>query len=238
MLRLSSIRKAFGDVPVLRDISLELPPMHTMSILGKSGGGKTTLLKIIAGLLTPDDGQIFWNGLPQNEVPLSDRGMVYIYQEPILFDHMTVFENIAYGLRIRKMDRTEIQEKVVQMLDDLGLSSHAQKRPSELSGGQRQRVSFGRAVIFGPKVLLLDEPFGNLDPMTRERMQELYRQIVQKYQMAAIFVTHDVKEALLLGDDFGLLEYGELSYYPTKEAFSKDPRTGVAREQEFWQQFK
>lgn len=234
MLSIQNLHKAYHTHTVLDQVSLKLPQGQVLAVLGRSGCGKTTLLKALAGLLTPDAGSINWAGERMDAAPLREREMVYLFQEPLLFPHLTVFENLAYGLRVRKEADTQVQHKVAQMLHELELEEHAQKKPSQLSGGQRQRVAFGRAIIFLPRVLLLDEPFASLDAQTRTSMQKLFLRLVRKYHITALFVTHDVKEALLVGDRFAHMAAGKLQVYTSREAFIADPQTGVRDELAFW----
>jgi ABC-type Fe3+/spermidine/putrescine transport system ATPase subunit len=232
-LRLQNITKNFGNTPVLNDISLELAATHTLAVLGRSGCGKTTLLKIIAGLL-PGQGTVTLAGQDVTQLPPQQRGIVYLYQETLLFPHLNVFENVAFGLRLRHLPAADLQNQTEQMLVDLGLQEHARKMPTALSGGQRQRVAFGRALIIRPRLLLLDEPFGALDVETRTHMQDLYRRIAAEQQITAIFVTHDLKEALLMGHRWGYMDQGNLLIFNTLEAFLQDARTGIHHEIEFW----
>lgn len=234
MLTIQNLHKAYHTHTVLDQVSLELPQGQVLAVLGRSGCGKTTLLKALAGLLTPDAGSVTWAGQSMEAVPSREREMVYLFQEPLLFPHLTVLENIAYGLRVRKEAEPHVQQKVTQMLEELELQEHAQKKPAQLSGGQRQRVAFGRAIIFLPRVLLLDEPFASLDAQTRATMQRLFLRLARKYNITALFVTHDVKEALLVGDRFAYMASGKLQVYTCRDAFIADPQTGVRDELAFW----
>ncbi|SFG04658.1 ABC transporter ATP-binding protein [Pontibacter chinhatensis] len=234
MLTIQNLHKAYQTHTVLDQVSLELPQGQVLAVLGRSGCGKTTLLKALAGLLTLDAGSINWAGESMDAVPSREREMVYLFQEPLLFPHLSVFENLAYGLRVRKEAEAQVQQKVVQMLQELELQEHAQKKPSHLSGGQRQRVAFGRAIIFLPRVLLLDEPFASLDAQSRASMQRLFLRLARKYNITALFVTHEVKEALLVGDRFAYMAAGKLQVYTSKDAFIADPQTGVRDELAFW----
>jgi ABC-type Fe3+/spermidine/putrescine transport system ATPase subunit len=228
------ISRAFSGTPVLTDLSFDLPTGQTLAVLGRSGCGKTTLLKIIAGLLAADSGSIHIGGRNVEHEPPQQRGAVYLYQEPLLFPHLTVFENVAFGLRLRHETASNVRERTSRMLEHLDLSAHAGKKSGELSGGQRQRAAFGRALIINPSVLLLDEPFGNLDVETRAEMQLLFKKIAAEYHITAVFVTHDLKEAVRMGDRLSLLENGRLQVFEHLDAFIRDPRTGMQAEINFW----
>lgn len=233
-LTLQQIRKSYDGTVVLRGVDLEVPAHATVGILGRSGCGKTTLLKIVAGLEGADQGRIHLAGRDLSGVAPERRGTVYLYQEALLFPHLDTRENIAFGLRIRRVDRRDVDRRVDQMLASLGLEDHADKHPDQLSGGQRQRVSFGRALIVNPRLLLLDEPFGNLDPETRRAMQALFARVAREFQITSLFVTHDLKEALLVGDRFAHLADGRLSVYDSRQSFVADPAIGAAEEIDFW----
>lgn len=234
MLSVFQLSKQFNGQPVLRDISFALAEGDVLAVLGRSGCGKTTLLKILAGLTTPDAGTLALYGQNLLPVPPNERQMVYLYQEPLLFPHLTVFENVAFGLRIRKVAAADINAQVLALLAELDLSEHAQKAPHQLSGGQRQRVSFGRALIIRPRLLLLDEPFGNLDAQTRTAMQELFIRVSRQHQITSIFVTHDSREALTVGTRLAYLDRGVLTSFATVADFIQDPRTNIAAELSFW----
>lgn len=232
-LKVENLHKSFAAQPVLQGLSLDFEA-GTLAVLGRSGCGKTTLLKIIAGLLAADSGRVFLEGEDISGWPPQARGIVYLYQEALLFPHLNVFENIAFGLRLRKLDGKSVEKRTLAVLDALELGEHGQKMPTQLSGGQRQRVAFGRALIVQPKLLLLDEPFASLDVETRTAMQLFFKKTVAELGVRSIFVTHDLKEAVRLGDRFGLLENGRLLPYPTVADFIADERTGVRGEQDFW----
>lgn len=233
-LRLAHISKSFGQEQVLDQVQLELEQGQILAILGKSGSGKTTLLKIIAGLLAADNGQIWLEGRAIEHLAPQERAVVYMYQESLLFPHLNVFENIAFGLKLKSYDKAELQQKCDEMLAQLDLSAHRDKMPHQLSGGQKQRVAFGRAIIVQPKLLLLDEPFSNLDVDTRQQMQALFKTIALQYHISAVFVTHDLKEALQLGQQFGFMQQGKLETYANRQSFMDDEKTGVQKERSFW----
>ncbi len=236
-LNVVHINKTFGHEHVLRDVSFALGAKQVLSIIGASGSGKTTLLRIIAGLEEPDSGHIEVEGKRLDGLPPRQRQIVYLYQEPLLFPHLNVFENVAFGLKLRKLGRKEIRAKAYAMLSSLDLDAHATKMPHELSGGQRQRVSFGRALIVNPRLLLLDEPFGALDTQTRARMQVFLKEVVETFGITTVFVTHDLKEALIMGQEMGTMRAGNLEVYPDKEAFVRDGRNGVGKEARFWSEW-
>ncbi|MCB9082552.1 MAG: ABC transporter ATP-binding protein [Lewinellaceae bacterium] len=235
-LEVAGIHKAFGPEAVLTGVTFQLPQNEVLSILGRSGSGKTTLLRIMAGLEVADAGQISVAGARVDQWAPQQRNMVYLYQEALLFPHLNVFENVAFGLRLRQENSEDLKRKVTALLDELGLADQAGKMPEQLSGGQRQRVAFGRALIIEPRVMLLDEPFGALDTQTRGQMQELFRRIAREHRITALFVTHDLKEALLMGDAWGVLEEGRLVTYPNRAAFIADRSTGVQDEIRFWEE--
>ncbi len=233
-LEVQNIVKSFGHEQVVKDLTFSLEAKKTLSILGKSGCGKTTMLKTIGGLVAPELGRIRLNGEDITHKKPEKRNIVYLYQEDLLFPHLNAFENIAFGLRLKKISNRIIRGQVKHMLGSLDLASQAEKMPNQLSGGQRQRVSFGRAIITNPSLLLLDEPFGSLDAGTRQRMQGLFKKLAQEFDITSLFVTHDLKEAMLMGDEIGFMQAGILKVYTNKSDFIVDPETGVKEEIKFW----
>lgn len=233
-LSVRELYKSFGSDSVLEHLSVDVSKQSTLSILGKSGCGKTTFLKILAGLESQDKGSVHLNGVDISSRSPQKRGIVYLYQEPLLFPHLDVFDNIAFGLRIQKVHPDEIRKRVTELVNELGLSSHSQKMPDQLSGGQKQRVAFGRAIIVNPSLLLLDEPFASLDVETRATMQQLFKRLALQFGMTSIFVTHDLKEALLMGDQIAYMKAGHITAYPSKKSFITDPEVGVLNEIAFW----
>jgi ABC-type sugar transport system ATPase subunit len=237
-LEVKHINKKFKSEEVVKDLNFSLDAHKTMSILGESGCGKTTMLKIIGGLTAADQGSIELKGAEISGLSPKKRGVVYLYQEDLLFPHLNVFENIAFGLRVKKRPDQEIKEKVNAMIESIEIEDQTDKMPHQLSGGQRQRVSFGRAIITNPKLLLLDEPFGSLDAGTRQRMQGLFKKIAAEFEITSLFVTHDLKEAILMGDEIAYMQQGSLKVYTSKEEFISDPETGVGEEIGFWENLK
>ena len=237
MIEIRKISKAFGKETVLNAVSLTINKGEVISLLGSSGSGKTTLLKIIAGMEQQDSGEIFFNENEISNWSPQQRQCIYLYQEALLFPHLNVFENIAFGLRLQKTHASLIDEKVNQMLQFLGIESHAKKMANQLSGGQKQRVSFGRAMVIEPKLLLLDEPFGALDSQTRNSMQELFKSLVNKTNTTALFVTHDSKEAIIIGDSVGKISNGNLIQFESIEQFINDSDSGVLEEINFWKKY-
>ncbi|NBB85826.1 MAG: ATP-binding cassette domain-containing protein [Bacteroidetes bacterium] len=235
MIELRDLRMQFGTETVLDGVDLRLADGETLAVLGASGSGKTTLLKVLAGLHEGYTGSIQVDGKAINHLPPQQRGVVYLYQEALLFPHLTVRQNVAFGLELRNEPSTAANAAVAQMLADLQLTDHADKYPAQLSGGQRQRVAFGRAAIIHPAILLLDEPFASLDFDTRNEMQQLFKRIVSAQNITTLFVTHDAKEALRVGDRFAHMAEGTLTVYPNRQSFIQDEASGVQSERAFWQ---
>jgi putrescine transport system ATP-binding protein len=234
IIEVRDVMLRFGNVTVLDSISLRLETGSTFVILGNSGCGKTTLLKVLAGNSLPQSGQVWLEGKELPHIAPSQRGIIYLDQEALLFEHLNVYENVAFALRLKKLNPSLLETRVQQMLSLVSLEEHAKKRSHQLSGGQKQRVAFARAILAEPKVLLLDEPFCSLDEPTRNRMQELYKRLCAEFRITAAFVTHDAKEALVVGDAFGYMEHGKLHTYESRADFRRDPRTGVKKEMDFW----
>lgn len=233
-LRIDNLGVDLGGHRVLQGVSLSVGAGATLAIIGASGCGKTTLLRAIAGLLPLTAGQITLGVRRVETVAPQRRGIVYLNQEPLLFPHLNVFDNIAFGLRLRGQPERRIRGRVDELLLQLELDGLARRAPQALSGGQRQRAAFGRALIVAPALLLLDEPFSNLDPETRISMQAVFKQLAHARGITALFVTHDLKESLRMGDRFAMLRGGRLQHYPDQASFCADPATGVAREAAFW----
>lgn len=234
MIEVKNISKSFDKEEVLQGLCFFLEEHQTLGILGQSGSGKSTLLKIMAGLEKEDDGNFLFNGNEMLQIPPQKRGVVYLSQEPLLFPHLNVFRNLAYGLEIRKVKKDVIKNRVGEMAEALGIKFLLNRMPYQLSGGERQRVSFGRALIINPKVLLLDEPFGSLDSHTRKEMQSFFKQVKDHFRITAVFVTHDVKEAILMGDKIAMMENKKLRIFETIKELKDHPGSSIREEMEFW----
>lgn len=204
-IRMEHISKSYGTAPVLRDISLTVPDGSFTVLLGPSGSGKTTILHLIAGILEADEGVIRFDGDDMTDVPVHKRNAVLVDQSVTLFPHMTVEQNIAFGLRMRKAKKDEVRRKVAELVELVELSGHEKKHPSELSGGQMQRVALARALAVEPRVLLLDEPFSKLDINLRSSMRRFVKDLQQSLGITAIMVTHDAPEALSMADQVAVL---------------------------------
>ena len=204
-ISLHNISKSFGKKGVITDLSLEMEDGKFTTLLGSSGCGKTTLLRMIAGLETPDSGEILFDGEPvfsvekNINVPPEKRNLSFVFQDFALWPHMTVFENVAFGLRTRKQ-KENLKERVQEALDAVKLSDLAGRYPHELSGGQQQRVAFARAIIVKPQCILFDEPLSALDAQLRETMRIEVKQMTAKLNMTSVFVTHDQSEAMSMSD--------------------------------------
>ncbi|ADL06885.1 ABC transporter ATP-binding protein [Thermosediminibacter oceani] len=216
-IRVENVSKAFGGEKIIKDISFEVAGGQLLSLLGPSGAGKTTLLKIIAGLLKPDAGEIYFDGVPVVKVPVEKRGAVLVFQDYLLFPHMTVEQNVAFGLRMAGVPRYKRARIVAEMLALVDMKGYEHKYPHELSGGQKQRVALARALAVKPRVLLLDEPFSNLDPRLRESMREFTRDLQRRMEMTTILVTHDWEEAFMMSDRIAVLIDGSIKQVGTPE---------------------
>src|SRR5579864_5247184 len=213
-IEVRNISKIFGDFVALDDVSLEVRDGELVALLGMSGSGKTTLLRIIAGLEVPDSGSVLFQGEEATGRSARDRQIGFVFQHYALFRHMTVFENVAFGLRVKprkeRPSEAVIREKVHELLKLVQLDWLAQRYPSELSGGQRQRIALARALAVEPKVLLLDEPFGALDAKVREELRRWLRRLHDELHISTIFVTHDQEEALEVADRIVVLNRGHV----------------------------
>ncbi len=221
--------KRFGDFVSLKDIDLSIEPGELVALLGPSGSGKTTVLRIIAGLEHADEGVILFDGVDAAKRNVSDRGVGFVFQHYALFRHMTVFENIAFGLRVKprtkRPDEAEIRNRVNRLLALVQLEPLCQRFPSQLSGGQKQRVALARALAIEPQVLLLDEPFGALDAKVRKDLRRWLRQLHDEMGLTSVFVTHDQEEALELADRVAILNHGRIEQTGTPGVVYERPQT-------------
>jgi sulfate transport system ATP-binding protein len=228
-IQVRNLRKAFGDFVALDDVSLDVPGGELVALLGPSGSGKTTLLRIIAGLEPADRGTIYFHGEDATGQPVRERQVGFVFQHYALFRHMSVFENVAFGLRVRprpsRPSDEEIRDTVMNLLKLVQLDVLAQRRPSELSGGQRQRVALARALAVKPRVLLLDEPFGALDAKVRKELRRWLRRLHEEVHVTSVFVTHDQEEALEVSDRVVIMNEGRVEQSGTPEEVYDRPAT-------------
>lgn len=208
------VNKGFGSFQAVDDVSLHLPGGALTALLGPSGSGKTTLLRIIAGLEQPDSGQVLFHGEDTTGVHVRERGVGFVFQHYALFRHMTVYDNVAYGLKVKprreRPGKAEIHRQVMRLLELVQLDWTAQRYPSQLSGGQRQRIALARALAAQPKVLLLDEPFGALDAQVRAELRSWLRRLHHEIHLTTVFVTHDQAEALEVADRVVVMNRGRV----------------------------
>jgi ABC-type Fe3+/spermidine/putrescine transport system ATPase subunit len=209
-IRLNHVNKYFGAAQVVRDVTLEVASGELFVLLGASGSGKSTLLRMIAGLLPVDTGHIYLNDDEVTHVSPQKRGIGFVFQNYSLFRHMTVAQNIDFGLSIRGQGKAERAQRVAELLELIGLPGYGERLPSQLSGGQQQRVALARALAYEPKVLLLDEPFGALDVKIRVQLRQSLREIQQRLGLTAILVTHDQEEAFDIADRIGVMDHGDV----------------------------
>jgi sulfate/thiosulfate transport system ATP-binding protein len=205
-----NVSKNFGDFVALENVSLEVPSGSLTALLGPSGGGKSTLLRVIAGLEEPDSGTVILDGADLTESPARERGVGFVFQHYAAFKHMTVRDNVAYGLKIRKRPKDEIQSRVKELLALVHLDGFADRYPAQLSGGQRQRMALARALAVEPKVMLLDEPFGALDATVRKELRAWLRRLHEDVHVTTIFVTHDQEEAMEVAEQIVVLNEGHV----------------------------
>ena len=209
-ITVTDVNKRFGDFVALDDVSLEVPSGSLTALLGPSGSGKSTLLRVIAGLETPDTGRVEISGEDATDVPVRKRGVGFVFQHYAAFKHMTVRENVAFGLSIRKRPKNEIRERVDELLALVQLNGLADRYPSQLSGGQRQRMALARALAVEPKVLLLDEPFGALDARVRKELRTWLRRLHEEVHQTTVLVTHDQEEAMEVADRIAVMDNGAI----------------------------
>ncbi|MGZ5370306.1 sulfate/molybdate ABC transporter ATP-binding protein [Aeromicrobium sp.] len=222
-IEIRGINKTFGDFVALENVNLSIPSGQLTALLGPSGGGKSTLLRIIAGLETSDSGTIEIEGINATDVPAQKRNVGFVFQHYAAFKHLNVEKNIAFGLEIRKRPKDEIRERVHDLLELVHLEHFAHRLPSQLSGGQRQRMALARALAIEPSVLLLDEPFGALDAKVRKELRAWLRRLHDEVHVTTVFVTHDQEEALEVSDSIVVINEGRIEQIGTPDELYDEP---------------
>ena len=224
-VQLKNINKSFKDFKASNNVNFGIEEGKLIGLLGPSGSGKTTILRMIAGLETPDSGDIIIGGTRVNDIPAGKRGIGFVFQNYALFRHMTVFENVAFGLQVQKKDKKYIKERVQELIELVGLKGFEKRYPHQLSGGQRQRVAFARALAPNPKLLLLDEPFAAIDAKVRKELRSWLKEMVEKLGITSIFVTHDQEEAVEVADEIIVTNRGRIEQKGTPIEIYKNPKT-------------
>jgi sulfate/thiosulfate transport system ATP-binding protein len=225
MIRVEQVSKNFGDFAALTDVSVDIPSGSLTALLGPSGGGKSTLLRIIAGLETPDTGRIEIEGADSTTVSPQRRNVGFVFQHYAAFKHMTVANNVAFGLKIRKRPKAEIDKRVTELLELVHLEQFAGRYPAQLSGGQRQRMALARALAVEPQVLLLDEPFGALDAQVRKELRTWLRRLHDEVHVTTVFVTHDQEEAMEVADSIVVISEGKVQQIGSPDDLYERPAT-------------
>jgi sulfate transport system ATP-binding protein len=229
LITLQGITKHYGQYPALDNVSLEVRDGEFLALLGPSGSGKTTLLRIIAGLAFPDEGSVQFNGEDVTHLKVADRKVGFVFQHYALFKHMTVADNVGFGLSVRKRGqrppKAQIRARADELLDLVQLGGLGERYPAQLSGGQRQRVALARALAVEPQLLLLDEPFGALDAKVRKTLRRWLRDLHKRMGLTSIFVTHDQEEALELADRVVVMDHGVIEQIGTPEQVYMEPAT-------------
>ena len=229
-LKLQNLTAAYDQEIVLKKMNLEVKQGELLSLLGSSGCGKTTTLRIVSGFLKQREGSVFLEGQEISKTHPSERGFGYVFQNYALFPHLNVEDNVGFGLKQRKVGREDIKKKVAEMLELVDLTAFAGKRPLELSGGQRQRVALARAMAISPRLLLMDEPLSNLDAALRVKMRMEIRRIQQEHNITALYVTHDQEECFSISDRVAVMNEGLIEQLGSPEEIYSSPRTSfVAR---------
>ena len=224
-IELKDINKHYGDFKASDHVNFGIEKGSLVALLGPSGSGKTTILRMIAGLETPDSGDIIIDGNRVNDVSPSDRGIGFVFQNYALFRYMTVYQNIAFGLELKKMKKAVIKERVSELIELTGLTGMEKRYPNQLSGGQRQRVAFARALAPNPSLLLLDEPFAAIDAKVRQELRSWLREMIYKVGITSIFVTHDQDEAVEVADQIIVTNKGRIEQIGSPKEIYKRPQT-------------
>jgi sulfate/thiosulfate transport system ATP-binding protein len=218
-----NMTKRFGEFVALDDVSVDVPSGALMALLGPSGSGKSTLLRVIAGLEKPDAGDMFISGREATQLRPQQRGVGFVFQHYAPFKHMTVADNVAFGLTVRRRPKQEIRDRVHELLDLVQLEGLGKRYPAQLSGGQRQRMALARALAVEPEVLLLDEPFGALDARVRQELREWLRRLHDEVHVTTVFVTHDQEEAMQIADHIVLVNHGRVEQIGTPQDLYERP---------------
>ncbi|BCZ46730.1 sulfate/thiosulfate import ATP-binding protein CysA [Clostridium gelidum] len=224
-VELKNINKKFGDFKASDNVNFKIEQGKLIGLLGPSGSGKTTILRMIAGLETPDEGDIIINGIKVNDIEPGKRGIGFVFQSYALFRHMTVYDNIAFGLGVQKVKKEEIRKKVTELIELIGLKGLEKRYPGQLSGGQRQRVAFARALAPNPQLLLLDEPFAAIDAKVRKELRRWLKETISKLGITSIFVTHDQDEAVEVADEIIITNKGQIEQKGSPIEIYKNPQT-------------
>ena len=222
-VQFTGVSKRYGSTTVLHPLDLEVRRGEFLTLLGPSGSGKSTILNIIAGAISPSTGSVFLDGVDVTDKPSRERGLGMVFQNYALMPHMTVFENVAFPLKVRKWSADRIQSQVLATLEKVGLSSFAQRKPKELSGGQQQRVSIARCLVYSPSIILMDEPLGALDKKLRDQLQGEIKSLHRDIGTTLIYVTHDQEEALNLSDTICLMNHGRVEHLGTPAQLYFEP---------------
>ena len=225
---LQKLSLAYGNAVVVPELDLDIRKGELIALLGPSGCGKTTTMRAIAGLMAPHSGKILIDGTDVTRTPANKRGIGLVFQSYALFPHLSAFENVAFGLRLQKLSRSEITSRTDQGLQTVGLSHLAERKPAEMSGGQQQRLSLARSLVMQPKVLLLDEPLSNLDARLRLNMRSELQRLQRETGITMIFVTHDQAEAMALADRIVLMKDGKIEQLGTADDLYNNPQTKFA----------
>jgi sulfate transport system ATP-binding protein len=224
-ISIQNVSRRFGSFQALDDVTLDVPSGSLTALLGPSGSGKTTLLRIVAGLESSDSGSVHFQDEDVTATSARDRGVGFVFQHYALFRHMTVFENVAFGLRVRNVSGEEVRQRVTELLRMVRLEGLGNRFPTELSGGQRQRVALARALAVRPKMLLLDEPFGALDAKVRQELRTWLRKLHEEMNVTTVFVTHDQEEAFEMADQVVVMNHGRIEQIGTPQAVFDQPAT-------------